>query len=145
MEKQKRVDSTPVRFHAKWASGVFRGVDGRVNLPSANRCLHVTLTGEELQIRMVFPFSLLFGSRQLGFKQNIPLSRITQVDKARFLGWWHTVRVTFLTETREQKCLELTFTGPMPQLGSSQLVKRDRFVTMMQQSTRPRPPEAVTI
>ena len=122
----------PIRFRARWVSGYYRNPDGRLRFPSANRCLEVILTDEDLHIRMMTLFSSLFGSRQLGYKQSIPVSRVLQVEKARFRGWWHTARITFTTDTHQQLCLELGFTGPLPQIGSSQLKDRDRFFHILQ-------------
>ena len=124
-------DEAMARFQSRWTSGFFRGPDGRVRWPTANRCLEVTVTGHALRIQMMPPFSLMFGPRQLGYKLNIPLTTVTRTQRTRFLGWWHTARVWFTTEGGQDVCLELGFTGLLPQYGPNQLKQRDRFVQVL--------------
>src|SRR5690349_11329173 len=107
MAKQSLAGGEPIRFRARWVSGFYRKPDGRLRLPSANRCLDVILTDQQLHIQLMPPFSFLFGSKQFGFKQSVPASRVLQVEKARLCGWWHTARITFTTDKHQQLCLEL--------------------------------------
>lgn len=112
-----------ILFEAKWATGFF--ADRRWF--SANRSLAVVVTAREIRTRLMFPYSLL-SATDWGFKQTIPISRVRAVAPARFLGWWPTVRLEFQDADGRRRCLELGFTGPLPQIGTSQARKREAFL-----------------
>lgn len=119
------------RFHARWASGHY------LHRPwfAANRCLDVVLTSETLSIRVMFPFSLL-STTHWGFKNTIPLTEILTVRPSRYLGWWHTVQITFLNQAGVERCLDISFTGPFPQIGAGQERKRDAFLAAIQEARK---------
>lgn len=110
-------------FKARWASGFYKNR----RWFSVNRCLEVRLTSDALITRLMFPYCL-FSSTHWGFKNTIPLDHIKSVQKARFLGWWPTVEITFIDATGCSRCLEIGFTGPLPQIGSRQQRLRDAFI-----------------
>ena len=119
------------RFHARWATGFYH------HRPwfSANRCLDVQLTTEALHTRLMFPFSLL-SSTQWDFHNTILLDRIKAVRKARFLNWWPTVEINYVDNAGCSRCLEICFTGPLPQIGASQQEKQDAFIQAIQEAKR---------
>lgn len=118
-----------VLFQARWASGFFK--DSRWF--SANRCLEVRLTSEALITRLMLPYCL-FSSTHWGFKNTIPLGHIKSVHKAPFRGWWPTVEITFIDATGRSRCLEICFTGSLPQIGSRQQRIRDTFIQSLSRS-----------
>ena len=128
MESNLNVEfNTPhTLFQARWATGFFS--DRRWF--SANRCMHVMLTPDALITRLMFPYCHL-SSTHWGFKNTIPLDHIKSVHKSRFLGWWPTVKITFIDATNHTRCLEICFTGPLPQFGSRQQRVLDSFVQIL--------------
>ena len=116
-------DNHPALFQARWATGFFK----HRRWFSANRCLEVKLTSEALITRLMLPYCL-FSSTHWGFKNTIPLDHIKSVHQARFLGWWPTVEITFIDATGHSRCLQICFTGPLPQIGSRQQETRDTFI-----------------
>ncbi len=116
-------------FQARWASGRYH----HRRWFSANRCLDVRLTSGALHTRLMFPFSL-FSATHRGFKNTIPLMQIKAVQKARFMGWWETVEITFVDNEGCSRCLEIGFTGPLPQIGTHQQKTRDAFMQAMQEA-----------
>jgi hypothetical protein len=128
-QRDPSVHSQANRFHARWASGHY------LHRPwfAANRCLDVILTSEALNISVMLPFSLL-SATHWGFKNSIPLAQIQTVRQSRFLGWWHTVQITFLDQSGVKRCLDIGFTGPFPQIGTSQEKTRDAFLAALQEA-----------
>ncbi len=122
-------DERELRFQARWASGRYH----HRSWFAANRCLDVRLTSVALHTRLMFPYSL-FSSTHWGFKNAIPIKQVQTVQAARFLNWWPTVEITFLDDAGRSRCLEIGFTGPLPQLGTSQQEKRDIFLRAMQKA-----------
>ena len=116
-------------FQARWVTGWYH------HRPwfSANRCLSVLLTSEALHTRLMFPFSLL-SSDHWGFKNSVPLVQIKSAREARFLNWWPTVEITYLDGAGQSRCLEIGFTGPLPQIGSGQLNKRAAFILALEKA-----------